>query len=187
MQPFMIIFAGKAGTGKTTLARALSRQLHIPYFDYDTLAQPFLKAIEKRYGLGNNGRNSFYQNWRSVSYETLWSPVLENINLGEDVILSAPFSKEILDASFPDELRKKTDNSFSLLLCYMAPPPDIHYNMLSDRASERDSDVLQNKDLFYTGYKAEMPKWKEELVLYLDSGDMQINMQKIVQKIRELK
>ena len=35
--PFLIVFAGLPGTGKSSLARAVARELHAVYLDKDTI------------------------------------------------------------------------------------------------------------------------------------------------------
>ena len=148
MESFLIIVAGKAGSGKTTLSKKLAASLGLPYFDYDTLVQPFLEAIEQKYGIGDDGRNRFDRSWRSASYRTLWDVVFENIRLGRSAVMSAPLSEELRDADWPEKLFAKSGTRFPLLLCYMAPPPDMHYTMLARRASKRDSDVLGDRKKF---------------------------------------
>ena len=185
MERFLIVVAGKAGSGKTTLSKKLAALLGLPYFDYDTLVQPFLEAIEHKYGIGDDGRNRFYRSWRSASYRTLWDVVLENIRLGRSAVMSAPLSEELRDADWPGKLFAKSGTRFSLLLCYMAPPPDMHYTMLARRASKRDSDVLGDREKFDAQYAAQKPAWDKNCVLLLDSGDIDTNTKLVLQAIEE--
>jgi len=185
MKRLLIVVAGKAGSGKTTLAKKLACALGLPYFDYDTLVQPFLEAIEQKYGIGDGGRDRFYRSWRSTSYRTLWDVVLENIRLGRSAVLSAPLSEELRDADWPEKLFAKSETRFSLLLCYMAPPPDMHYTMLAERASKRDSDVIGDRKKFDAHYAAQKPAWDANCVLVLDSGDIDTNTALVLQAIEE--
>ena len=185
MERFLIVVAGKAGSGKTTLSKKLAALLGLPYFDYDTFVQPFLEAIEQKYGIGEDGRNRFYRSWRSASYRTLWDVVFENIRLGRSAVMSAPLSEELRDADWPEKLFAKSRTRFPILLCYMAPPPDIHYTMLARRASKRDSDVLGDREKFDAQYAAQKPAWDKNCVLLLDSGDIDTNMKLVLQAIEE--
>ena len=185
MERFLIVVAGKAGSGKTTLAKKLAALLGLPYFDYDTLVQPFLEAIEQKYGIGEDGRNRFYRSWRSASYRTLWDVVLENIRLGRSAVMSAPLSEELRDADWPEKLFAKSGTRFPILLCYMAPPPDMHYTMLARRASKRDSEVLGDRKKFDAEYAVQKPAWDKNCVLLLDSGDIDTNMKLVLQAIEE--
>lgn len=185
MKPFLIIFAGKAGTGKTTLASSIAKELGIAYIDYDTLCQPFLMKIEERYGLSSD-RYGFYRQWREECYKTVLAPVIENLKLGVSIIVSAPFSQEILDSTFPDYLEKEASCDFSLLLCYMAPKESVHYEMVKGRNSFRDEDFLNDLDRFKSTLKAEKPLWDSKNVLYLDSGNFEDNRILVLKRVKAL-
>lgn len=187
MKPLLILFSGKAGTGKTTLARWLSKETHTAYFDYDTLNQPFLESIEKIYGLGDGDRYAFYRFWRKTTYDTLWAPVWENLALGNDVVLSAPLSKEIRDPEFPRKLQAHGPVPFAMLLCHMAPPQELHYKMVEARGSRRDEDFIGNRKSFDLVYGNEVPLWDASSVIILDSGDFDRNAQTVIQRVCSLR
>jgi len=184
--PRLIVIAGKAGTGKTTLALAIAQQLHIPYFDYDTLVQPFLEAIETKYGRGGNGKYAFYHEWRNASYGTLWGVVKENLRLGNDVILSAPLTKEMQNPQFPEVIKGIMQVPFSLLVCYMAPPLALHHAMLTERGSKRDEEVLSDEQKFSEVLSPEKPRFDGTWLLYLDSGDVSLNRDVVIRKVQTL-
>ncbi len=186
MRPFLILFAGKAGTGKSTLASAVSEELSLPYVDYDTACQPFLSAIEKRAGLGDGDRYAFYRTWRKASYDTVLDIISENIRLGVSIVASAPFSEEIRDPAFPDKLRQSSGRDFRILLCYMAPDEETHLRMVRDRGSFRDEDFISDRKRFSETLKAEMPAWDPSSVMYLDSGVYEINKNLVITRVKAL-
>ncbi len=186
MKPFLILFAGKAGTGKSTLASYISGRFSLPYIDYDTACQPFLEEIEKRIGLGTGDRYAFYRVWRDASYATMFNLISENLSLGVSIVASAPLSREIKEKNFPDKLKDKISKDFDILLVYMAPDEKTHLAMVRERGSKRDEDFLFNERRFYETLKSEYPAWDDKLVLYLDSGDFEVNKNLVIKRVNAL-
>lgn len=178
----LIIFSGKAGTGKTTLAKIIAEEEKLTYIDYDTINQPFLEGIEKKIGRANLDRYSFYRYWREEAYKTLLGITIENLKMGNSVVLSAPLTQELQNTHYPSYIREESGVNFNLLLCYMAPSSTLHQAMMKTRNSIRDEDFINSDERFSSLMGAEAPLWEEE-TLILSSGDIEKNKKIVLERI----
>ncbi len=170
-RPRLYIFSGQPGSGKTSRARNLSRRLHITYIDYDTVVQPFLKAIEQKMGVGD-GRLDFYRRWRSESYSTLWAPAIENLELGNDVVISAPLTSEVRNPEFFKSFKAEHGLDIETFSFYLAPSPELHLAMLRERGSYRDDEVVSDFEKYRRTHDASSPCWDADHSFYLTITDL---------------
>lgn len=112
--PRLILFAGHAGTGKTTLAKKalplIVKKTGEDFFflDKDTVYGAYSAHVMELTTNNPNDRDSpFYlQNLRDWEYAGLIAIAKENLQLGVNVILVGPFSSEIQSGRMfnPEEL-----------------------------------------------------------------------------------
>lgn len=102
---------GVAGTGKSTLARELIRHVCAVYLDNNHITDAFFP----------NTRNSLeYQRMRPQFYRALYTIAVENLRLGNPVLLDAPHIKEVQThewQAFIKRLVKRTRSTLIVLRC----------------------------------------------------------------------
>ncbi len=117
--PRLILFAGHAGTGKTTLAKRalplLAQRSGSAFFflDTDTAYGPFSSHIMDLLTGDPADRDSptYLQQLRDHEYSGLLDITRENLMLGNQVMLVGPFTREIMAGKFfrPAELGLPAD------------------------------------------------------------------------------
>jgi predicted kinase len=162
--PRLILFAGHAGTGKSTLAKkALPLIIEKTgedffFLDKDTVYGAYSSHVMELTTNNPNDRDSPYylENLRDWEYSGLIAIAMENLQLGVNVILVGPFSSEIQSGRIfkPEELGVPSVSSIKVAWIDLDENEAKH--RMEKRADPRDEWKLNHWDQ-YTKRRVEPP------------------------------
>ncbi|MBU3621754.1 ATP-binding protein [Polynucleobacter sp. CS-Odin-A6] len=152
--PRLILFAGPAGTGKTTLAKKalplIIEKTSEDFFflDKDTVYGAYSAHVMELTTNNPNDRDSpFYlNNLRDWEYAGLLAIAKENLQLGVNVILVGPFSREIRSGRMFDPEALGIPIGSSIKIAWIDLDERETKHRLEKRADPRDEWKLQHWD-----------------------------------------
>ena len=162
--PRLILFAGHAGTGKSTLAkRALPLLVEKTgedffFLDKDTAYGAYSAHVMKLTTQNPNDRDSPYylENLRDWEYQGMLDIARENLLLGVNVILVGPFSKEIQSGRMFDPQALGIPPQTSIQIAWIDLEANEAKKRMEKRADPRDEWKLAHWDQ-YTKRRIEPP------------------------------
>lgn len=146
----LVFFVGVAGTGKTTVARKMAERIQAAFLDRDTVGGRFVEAMLESNGLDKNDRDSeFYkQNLRDLEYDTTKDVCIENLASGQNVFMISPFTAELKNKRWIEEVIIKSGLSKEKLdvkvVVVTLDNIEMQRNRIVDRKTERDRWKLDN-------------------------------------------
>ncbi len=175
----LILVTSPPACGKTFISKALSRELnHVVYLDKDTLIklskQIFVVANEPY----NRSSEFFEENIRNLEYECVVDLALEALEYDDIVLINAPFTREIRDLKYINNLKKMlAKKNASLVVIWVQTEPEIVHQRMIDRNSDRDTWKLDNWDEYIESCNFEIPielddpDVKDDLLIFRNSND----------------
>ena len=172
--PFLIVFAGLPGTGKSSLARAVARELHASYLDKDTIKDGVIavaREMKIEQGVELAGPSS---------YELLVLLARDNLSLGLSVVLDSPagyrhFREQV------NELAKARMASLKLIECICTDE-----SLLRRRVEERGRELPPYRARDWADYQSNRSRFEglTERRLVVDTAEpLAINVRKVLAHI----
>jgi mannitol-1-/sugar-/sorbitol-6-phosphatase len=137
----LVVLAGAAGTGKTTVGRRLARCLGAALLDLDTVTGPLVELLLEREDYGSTYERTIV---RPARYRALTALALDVLAGGVPVVAAAPWTKELTDRAWFDDLaRSAQDLGGQLVVVWLSCDPEIRRRRLAARGLARDAAVLR--------------------------------------------
>lgn len=157
---YFIMVASPPASGKTFIAKKLSELLPSPvYLDKDSLtilSEQVFKAGREEY---NRSSPFFEQNVRNFEYAAILQVAFEALAYNPYVLVNAPFSREIRDPTYLQQLRERLRR----LGAHLAPvwvhtDIEVCHARMKKRASERDTWKLAHWDEYVKSRDFSIPE-----------------------------
>jgi predicted kinase/predicted DNA-binding protein (UPF0251 family) len=144
-QPRVFLIGGYAGSGKSELARVLSRLTGAAIIDKDTITRPVVERLLEDLGRPAHDRESqtYLEQVRPHEYEALLATIQENAEVGVGVIATAPFIREFKDGAWIERVSTRLNAAgVGLTLVWVRCDASTMHTYLKRRGAARDTGKL---------------------------------------------
>lgn len=137
-EPCVIAIAGVAGSGKTTLGRALAAALRLPLVDLDSVTTPLLEALPDE-ALGGHWLTSPHASAiRAGRYASLRAVARDAVTSMDGAVLVAPFTSELAGGEPYDALADAVAPA-ALQIVHLAGDDELFAARRQQRGAARDA------------------------------------------------
>lgn len=177
----LILVSSPPACGKTYVSMKLAENLkHVVYLDKDTLIT-MSKVIYKVAGEPYDRSSEFFKkNIRDVEYDCVLELAFEALKYDDIVLINAPFTKEIRNSEWINNLRKKmVQMNTKLTIIWVQTDVEVCHRRMILRNSDRDTWKLENWDEYIKTVDYSIPKALDDpdvvddLLIFENSSDEQ--------------
>jgi predicted kinase len=189
----LILVTSPPASGKTYVSKKLASALkHVVYLDKDTLiclSKQIFKVANQEY---NRSSEFFEENIRDYEYEAIVALALEAIEYDDTVLINAPFTREVRDVEYMDNLKAKLlEKGATLVVVWVDTSIEVCKQRMFARNSDRDAWKLAHWDEYIAGCDFSIPTLLDnpdivdDLLIFKNSSEeeFQTSLKEIVQII----
>jgi predicted kinase len=155
--PVAVFVAGPAGSGKTTLARALAPALGAALLDLDVATGPLTALVLELIGARDYADPRAAELTRARRYETLLNLAADNADAGLSTVLVAPFTAERSLRGWQAAAARLSAGSEPRLVWLTVPTAELTRRLMA-RGAARDADKRANPEAWVASLAAEPPE-----------------------------
>lgn len=137
-RPIALAVAGPAGSGKSTLGRALATALHAPLVDLDSVTSPLLEALDESVFDGHWLTSPHARAIRDGRYAALRAVAADAVATAGAVVLVAPFTSELAGGHDFDRLQAAVA-PLPLRVVHLDGEPELFAARRAGRGADRDA------------------------------------------------
>ncbi|MDK2807514.1 MAG: hypothetical protein PWP24_247 [Clostridiales bacterium] len=191
----LILVTSPPACGKTYISKALAKRLkHVVYLDKDTLIR-LSKQIFVVAGEPYNRSSDFFEaNIRDLEYECVVDLAMEALEYDDIVLINAPFTREIRDTEYMNQLKEKLKHkNATLVVVWVETAKEIVHERMVKRNSDRDTWKLANWEEYLATCNFEIPqnlddpKIKDDLLVFHNNNEeeFEASMKNIISILEE--
>ena len=136
----LVVIAGPAGTGKSTLANALAKELNATHLDFDTVNTELVR--QKRAEHPQLPEPELLAKIKGERYLRLAQAIRESVD--PTIIASGPFSQHSQDARLWNQWLQDCGNARAVEFFWLDLDPEIRRLRILHRGSARDAPIVES-------------------------------------------
>ncbi|SDZ17081.1 HAD-IA family hydrolase [Herbiconiux ginsengi] len=137
----IVVVAGAAGSGKSTLGLELARSLGAALLDLDTLTNPLLEGLGAELAGGAHWNDPALRGLvRPARYAALRAALADQVRAGGSAVLVAPFTAELLGGPEWEQLIEAAGSA--PVVVWLVASPELLAERRRLRSADRDSHVV---------------------------------------------
>jgi sugar-phosphatase len=137
----IVVVAGPAGSGKSTLGLGVARMLGLPLLDLDTLTNPLLDSIAPTFLGGRHWNDASLRDVvRPARYRALLAALADQVLAGGGAVVVAPFTLELTGGPEWDALVDAAGGAPTVL--WMRASPELLAERRAGRTADRDAHIV---------------------------------------------
>lgn len=177
----LILVASPPASGKTYISKQLAKALkHVVYLDKDTLILLSHQIFKVANVEVNRSSDFFEEHIRNCEYDVILALAMEALDYDNIVLINAPFTREIRDTAYIDNLKNQlVEKNARLSVVWVETDVDVVKERMLKRNSPRDTWKLSHWDEYIKGVDFSIPKSIDnpavidDLLLFRNSDDTQ--------------
>ena len=189
----LILVTSPPASGKTYISKQLAKNLkHVVYLDKDTLivlSKQIFVAAKQEY---NRSSDFFEEYIRDYEYMAIVDQALEALDYDDIVLINAPFTREIRDTEYMNDLKGKlAQKNARLTVIWVQTDVEVCRQRMIKRNSDRDKWKIEHWDEYIAGVNFDIPEalddpaCNDDLLIFKNSSDDEFksSMQEILKII----
>ncbi|HEY7865527.1 MAG TPA: AAA family ATPase [Psychromonas sp.] len=191
----LILVTSPPASGKTYISKKLAKALkHVVYLDKDTLIVLSHQIFKLANAEVNRSSDFFEEHIRNYEYDAILALAMEALEYDDIVLINAPFTREIRDTAFVDNLKSQlVEKNARLTVVWVMTDIDVVKDRMIKRNSSRDTWKLEHWDEYIKGVdfsipqSIDNPKVIDDLLLFRNSNEDEYrqSMQEILSVLEE--
>lgn len=156
----LILVTSPPASGKTYISKQLAKELkHVVYLDKDTLIVLSHQIFKVAGQEVNRSSDFFEENIRDYEYKATLALAMEALEYDDIVLINAPFTREIRDMNYINNLKKQlAEKNARLTVVWVITDVDVVKQRMIARNSPRDTWKLEHWDEYIQGVNFEIPE-----------------------------
>lgn len=180
-KPIFIMVNGAAATGKTAVAKEISKKFSVPYFSKDDFRSLLVDIL-------GTGELDWIKKLGHASAEIFRLIMERMLSKGMSVIIDQVFFNEIV-SPFVKSLQEKYD--FSIVQVFCKCDPEVAFKRYVERANAGKRNKGFKEELTYDEVKERIDKWKpaevEGKLFIIDTTDFETVSEQLKKVYKEIK
>ncbi len=175
----LILVTSPPACGKTYVSKQLAKRLkHVVYLDKDTLivlSKQIFKVAGEPY---DRSSDFFEENIRDYEYYAILDLAMEALQYEDTVLINAPFTREVRDETYINNLRAKLSaQGVRLTIVWVKADVEVAHRRMVERNSDRDLYKLTHWDEYIATQDFSIPAHlddpavKDDLLIFENNNE----------------